>query len=139
MKTLIFWPVLMQIAIPFWIMILNGLRKNTDRKSGQVNPDSPINNKAWSLPVILTSNALENQFQFPVVFYVLCLILVQLDSVTAFSLVLSWLFVVSRWLHALIHVTSNVISLRMVSFLIGMITLLLLFVNTALAMLGSQL
>jgi len=139
MKTLIFWPVLMQITIPFWIMILNGLRKNTDRKSGQVNPDSPINNKAWSLPVILTSNALENQFQFPVVFYVLCLILVQLDSVTAFSLVLSWLFVVSRWLHALIHVTSNVISLRMVSFLIGMITLLLLFVNTALAMLGSQL
>lgn len=67
-EKLIYWPILAQIAISFWVMALNGLRKNSDRRSGKLNPDAAINNKAWSLPVVLTSNSLENQFQFPIVF-----------------------------------------------------------------------
>ena len=125
--TTIFWPMLAQLAIPFWVLILNALRKLRDRRSGAVGSDAPINNKDWSLPVVLTSNSLENQFQFPVVFYALCLMLVNLNSVTPIILMLSWLFVLTRWWHAYVHVTSNAIPLRMISFAISMLSVLLLF------------
>jgi len=128
--------MLAQLAIPFWVLILNAIRKRRDRHSGAVGSDAPINNKDWSLPVILTSNALENQFQFPVVFYALCLMFVSLNSVTWLVLVVSWLFVLARWWHAYVHVTSNVIPLRMVSFGISMLSVLLLFVCALAALLN---
>lgn len=138
-STLIFWPMLLQVAIPFWVMILNALRKNKDRAAGAVDPESAINNKAWSLPVVMTSNALENQFQFPVVFYVLCLVLAHLDAVNLPALILSWLFVVFRWWHAYVHVTSNIIPKRMASFAISLFSLMALFVLTVVALFGSRL
>jgi len=138
-STLIFWPLLLQIAIPFWVMILNALRKSKDRAAGAVDPASAINNKAWSLPVVKSSNALENQFQFPVVFYVLCLVLAHLDAVNLLALVLSWLFVVFRWWHAYVHVTSNEIPKRKTSFAISLVSLMALFLLTVGALLSSRL
>lgn len=127
---LIFWPMLAVLAIPVFVLILNAKRKKVERDKGNVHKDAPINNSAWPLPVVLTSNALANQFQLPVIFYVLCFILLHLNSVTMLVLALSWVFAVSRWLHAIVHVTSNAIPWRLSSFLVGVITLIILFVIT---------
>jgi len=135
-NNVIYWAVLAQLAIPFWVLILNGLRKSADRKAGRTNPESHINNKAWSEPVILTSNSLDNQFQFPIVFYVLCLVLAQINGVTLVSLVLAWLFVMTRWLHALVHVTSNRVPVRSSLFIVSMLILLVLFVYTLAALMS---
>lgn len=123
----IFWPMLAVMAIPIVVLLLNAKRKASDRKDGNLNADQPINNKAWSLPVILTSNSLENQFQFPIVFYALCLITFQIDAVTTFAIVLCSLYAATRWLHAIVHVTSNYIPARFGSFLISMILLIAYF------------
>jgi len=127
---LIFWPMLLTLAIPILILFLNGKRKKVDRETGELDPNSAIDNTAWSLPVVLTSNALANQFQLPVVFYVLCLILVQLQAVNIFVLVLCWLFAVSRCVHAFVHVTTNHIPHRMMSFIVSCMLLLILFGTT---------
>ena len=124
---LIFWPVLSVLAIPIFVLTLNAKRKAADRKAGLLQPQAAIDNKAWSLPVVLTSNALANQFQLPVIFYVLSFILFNINQVGLLSLVLCWVFAVSRWAHAIVHVTTNVIPLRKISFLGGVITLFLLF------------
>lgn len=127
---LIFWPMLLTLAIPVWVLLLNGKRKADQRKRGDVDPKAAIDNTAWGLPVVLTSNALANQFQLPVIFYVLCFVLVSLNAVNLLSLTLCWLFAVSRWAHAIVHVTSNYIPFRMASYLLGALILLALFAQT---------
>ena len=134
---LIFWPVLAQLLIPILVLLLNGKRKADDVKAGKHDPGkSAMNNKAWSDPVVLTSNNLANQFQLPVIFYVLCLVLFQLDAVTAANLSVAVLFVVTRYVHAYIHVTSNYVPVRMRVFMIGALLLLVLFGMTAWALAG---
>ena len=123
----IFWPVLTVLAIPVFVLFLNAKRKASDRSAGISKPEAAIDNTAWSLPVVLTSNALANQFQLPVVFYVLTFILFNLNAVSMLVLALCWLFAISRWAHAIVHVTSNKISLRLSFFGIGGIILLILF------------
>ena len=126
-STLIYWPVLAQLAIPIWVLLLNGKRKAADRKAGNLNPDSPLDNKAWSVPVILTSSALANQFQLPIVFYVLCLILASLNAVSALALGLCWLYVMLRWVHVYVHVSSNHVPSRLRAFIASTLVLLVLF------------
>ena len=130
---ILYLALLLQLAIPIWVLLLNGKRKAADRKAGNVSPESPIDNKAWSLPVVLTSNALANQFQFPVVFYVLVLMIIQIQAVGTTIVTLALLFVLSRWIHAFVHVTSNKIPYRFGSFLVSSILLLLIFIYTAIA------
>lgn len=127
---LILWPMLVVLAIPFFVLFLNGKRKAVDRREGNLQADAPINNTAWSLPVVLTSNSLANQFQLPVVFYVLCIVLIHLNGVSLIVLGLCWLFAITRWLHAIVHVTSNAIPLRLSTFLVSTLTLLMLFAIT---------
>ncbi len=133
----IFWPVLVVLAIPMVVLLFNAKRKAADRKAGNVQPESVIDNTAWSLPVVLTSNSLANQFQMPVVFYVLCLILFSINGVTTLVLVLCWIFAVTRWVHAIVHITSNAIPLRMSFFILGVVTLLILFGVTVNALVSA--
>ena len=131
-QTAIFWPVLIQLLIPFWVLILNGRRKARDRRSGSHDPSmSAVDNKAWTTPVVLTSNNLANQFQLPIVFYVLCGMVYALNAVSALTLTLAWVYVVLRWFHAYVHVTSNHIPSRFGSFVLSTLVLLILLFVTA--------
>ncbi|MCH2190579.1 MAG: MAPEG family protein [Gammaproteobacteria bacterium] len=119
--------ILAQIAIPMWVLLLNAKRKSAEYKAGNVSEDAPTDNAAWSLPVLLTSNSLANQFQLPILFYVLCFIFIQMQQVSLLLVVLSWWFVVTRWIHALVHVNTNYIPHRFVSFLLGVLALVVMF------------
>jgi len=132
---LLYLAILAQVAIPICVLLLNAKRKAAERRAGNVHPDAPINNQAWALPVLLASNSLANQFQLPVLFYVLCLMLIQMEQVTAFVVGVAWIFVITRWVHAYIHVTSNYIPARFSSFLVGALALLLLFAYSVWAVL----
>ncbi len=70
-----------------------------------------------------------NQFEIPVVFFVLCFALFLMNAVTSTVMLLAWLFVGSRALHALIHLSVNVIKYRFLVFLLGyfLLTALLVF------------
>ncbi len=134
----IFWPVLAQLLIPILVLLFNARRKAVDRRSGANDPEkSAIDNTAWSLPVVLTSNSLANQFQFPIVFYMLCLVLFSLESVTSVHLALAWAFVALRYFHAYVHINSNHIPSRFGSFFVSMLVLLALFIMTAVALVGA--
>ncbi|MFT5571550.1 MAG: hypothetical protein ACI9FR_000467 [Cryomorphaceae bacterium] len=126
-SSLIYWPVLAQLAIPVWVLLLNGKRKTVDRNSGNLDPNSPTDNTAWSLPVVLTSNALANQFQLPIIFYVLCLILADIGAVNGLVLGVCWAFVATRLVHVYVHVMSNYVPSRQKAFIAGTLILLLLF------------
>ncbi len=135
---LIYWPVLAQLSIPLVVLILNGKRKAGDVKSGDVDREkAAMDNEAWGKPTVLTSKNLANQFQFPVVFYVLCLLLASLNAVSTGALVVAWLFVVARLVHAYVHVTTNYVPIRFRAFIVSMVLLLALFGLTVAALLRT--
>ncbi len=136
-KHLIYWPVLALILIPILVLLLNGKRKNDAVKTGGFDRErAAMDNEAWSKPVVLTSKNLANQFQLPVIFYVLCLVLASLDAVDKLTLVVAWLFVASRYVHAYVHVSTNFVPNRLRAFLLGAVFLLVLFGMTVRALAG---
>lgn len=134
---LIFWPLLMQAILPIIVLFINGKRKADDVKAEIADLEkAAMDNEAWSKPVVLTSKSLGNQFQFPVIFYVICLVLASINAVGVLTLVLAWAFVAARYLHAAVHVTSNYVPTRMRVFILGIIILLALIVATGVALLS---
>ncbi len=134
-RQLIYWPVLAQILIPILVLLLNAKRKKADVASGDFDREkAAMDNEAWSKPVVLTSKNLANQFQFPVVFYVLCIVLASIDAVTVVTLSVAWVFVATRYVHAYVHINSNFVPNRLKAFIFGVLTLLVLFVLTIMAL-----
>lgn len=133
---LIYWPVLAQVLVPLVVLLLNAKRKAADVKSGQFDREkAAMDNEAWGRATVLTSKNLANQFQFPVIFYVLCLVIAGLGAVDNIVLSVAWLFVAARYVHAFIHVTSNFVPLRLTSFIASIVMLLVLFGLTVAALL----
>ena len=107
------------------MLIILGARKAKAIKSEDVNrKQAALNNKEWPDDVVKVSNNISNQFEVPVLFYVLCLILYNINAVDVIAVALAWLFVVSRYLHAYVHIGSNYVPLRLKFFLTGCLTLI---------------
>ena len=122
---MIFWPVLMQILLILLMYMLLGYRKAKAVKTGNVNlKATALDNKAWPPEVVKVSNNIDNQFEIPMVFFVLCLLFFGIGQVDFLVLSLAWAFVISRYAHAYVHIGSNYVPLRMRIFAFGCLVLL---------------
>ena len=134
----IFLPVLVQILITITGFLLLGVRKTRAVKSGQVDMEkTALDNDAWPDYVLMVSNNIRNQFQVPVLFYVLCFVLYSIDAVSTTVLYLAWAFVISRAIHAYIHMSSNFVPARFGVFTIGVIIMIAMFVFAAIALVST--
>lgn len=124
--TLILWPIVVQILLTLLIFIPLTRRKKQAVKAGADLTKTALNNSAWPDEVLKASNNLANQFQLPVLFYVLCLIFFITNGVSVLVLALAWLFVISRLVHSYVHITSNYVPHRMRIFILGYLILLLM-------------
>ena len=121
----IFWPVLAQVLLTLIVFVVLGVRKAKAVKAGEVNRKAAaLNNREWPEDVVKVSNNIANQFEFPVLFYVLCLVLYNINAVGMAALVLAWLFALSRFAHAYVHIGSNYVPMRMRLFLVGCLILI---------------
>lgn len=68
---------------------------------------------------------LKNQFELPIFFYFLVLFIILFDNFTQLDLIFAWIFVISRYLHCYIRLTSNYIPYRAKFFRIGFIILVI--------------
>ena len=134
----IFLPVLVQILITITGFMLLGVRKTRAVKSGQVDMEkTALDNDAWPDYVLMVSNNIRNQFQVPVLFYVLCFLLYSIDAVSTTVLFLAWAFVISRAIHAYIHMSSNFVPARFGVFTIGFLFMIAMFVFAAIALVSA--
>jgi hypothetical protein len=69
------------------------------------------------------ANNLRNLFEMPVLFYALCLLLVQQGWAQALDVQLAWAFVGLRALHSLVHCTINVVNARFAFYALSSIAL----------------
>ena len=86
--------------------------------------DIALSRNGWPEHERKVSNAVDNQFQLPVLFYAGCIIAVLLGP-TWFDLVFAWAFVLSRYVHAFIHVTDNHVIRRFWAYTAGLAILTL--------------
>ncbi len=134
-SSLIFWPVLTQIALTIVGYMLMGVRKAEALRTDNVDlTKTALDNDAWPDYVVQVNNNVRNQFQLPVLFYVLCFVFYSIDAVGITVLSLSWVFVVSRIIHAYIHMTTNYVPARFRVFLIGFVIMIIMTIFAASAL-----
>jgi hypothetical protein len=136
-QNIIFYPLLIQIMLVLLLYILLGIEKSKAVKAGTVDrKKTALHNNAWPDHVLRVSNNIANQFETPILFFVLSLVFFSLKAVDVTVLVLSCVYVASRIVHAYIHVTSNYVPKRLGVFMVGCVILIVLVV---LAMKGLML
>ncbi|MCF2950015.1 MAPEG family protein [Paraglaciecola aquimarina] len=79
--------------------------------------------------LLQSTRSFNNQFEVPVLFYVVCTLYISLNIESDFALVSAWLFVAFRAVHAYVHLTYNHVLHRMIVFWLGIMCVLALWVN----------
>jgi hypothetical protein len=124
-NNLIFLPVLLQVILTLGLYIYLAIAKSRALKLGEVDEERrALYEDAWPQSVQKINNAIRSQFEVPVLFYVLVSIFWSLGMVNAFTHVLAWLFVLSRFAHVYIHTGSNFVPQRRKFFTIGCLVLI---------------
>jgi len=90
--------------------------------------DIALDKDAWPERARQASNAVDNQFQLPVLFYVACLVAIGFGA-TLLEVGLAALFVVSRYVHAFIHITDNHVVRRFQAYVAGFAVLCVLWAD----------
>jgi len=125
----IVWPLLAQVFLTLVMFGVLGVRKARNIKARLVDRrKAALDTKAWPEDVVKVSNNIANQFEVPVLFYVLCLVAWSLDAVSGVMLILASAFALSRYVHAWVHVGSNYVPMRLRLFLVGFLMVLLMLV-----------
>jgi len=72
-----------------------------------------------------------NLLELPVLFYVVCLLMLTTGRFDSVQVSLAWLFVITRYVHAFIYIGFNHLPLRFTAFLTGVITLAVIWTRFA--------
>ncbi|QKD04352.1 MAPEG family protein [Mesorhizobium loti] len=136
-QTSIFWPMLAHVLLIYIVYCVLGRRRYGAVKSGEAKVGQyKVRSTEPASSATVAAN-LVNQFELPVLFYVLCLTLHVTNGVNYLTLALMWIFVASRYVHAWVHLTSNNLLLRNRSFVVGAVVILLGWIWFALHLLGA--
>jgi hypothetical protein len=124
-QNLIVLPVLAQILLPLLILPLMARargRSMARRRQGMQDVALAGQND-WDEPAQKLAASFSNQFELPVLFYVVCAFALITRMVDAWMLGLAVLFVASRIVHAAIHIGPNIVRWRFAAFLFGVVML----------------
>lgn len=136
-QTAIFWPMIGHVLLVFLIYGLLSLRRKAAVMSGSAKISQFRENQNEPAQSLFVRNALGNQFELPVLFHIACLSLYVTQGVGTLSLAVAWVFVVSRYAHTAIHVTSNRIRYRQPAFIAGFVMVFVLWILLALQLIES--
>lgn len=126
-QDLILWPLVAQVFLVVLLFVRLGQLKDRAKAAGAVDPAvTALDNDAWPDDVRKVANNIRNQFQLPVLFYVILLALFAQQSVDMPAVVVAWLFVASRVAHSWIHIGSNYVPNRTRVFKLGLLFLVVL-------------
>ena len=77
------------------------------------------------------ARAYMNLLELPVLFYVVCLLMLATGRFDSVQVSLAWVFVVARYVHAFIHIAFNYVPLRFAAFVAGVATLAVMWTRFA--------
>lgn len=122
-------PLFVQVALTFALLFWLAPLRTRDFREGRVKPeDIALRQPKWPERTTQFSNAFSNQFELPVLFYVLTILAYLTHLADLVFVVLAWIFVAFRLLQALVHVTSNIVRLRGTLYMCSTIVLVMMWI-----------
>jgi len=122
-------PMFVQVGLTFVLLFWMGALRMRAIRRGEVNAHQvTLREPNWPPRVLQVANAYHNQLELPVLFYVVVLLAFLTRTLDVVLLVLSWMFVLARLVHAYVHVTTNRLDRRTGVFGVSAIALLLMWV-----------
>ena len=115
-------PVFVQVGLTFALLFGMAASRTRAQKAGGVRNDQ-------------FGDCFSNQFELPLLFYVLIALALPLRHVDFVMVLLSWVFVVARFAHAGIFVTSNNPQQRGSAWFAGVLVLFAMWLYFALSIL----
>ena len=129
-------PVFVQIGLTFALLLwMAGARRDALVGGETKIRDIALGQQNWPLRATQIGNCFRNQFELPVLFYALIAMALPLRHADLVIVMLSWVFVVTRFVHAGIFVSSNDLGRRSLAWFAGVLVLLAMWVYFALKIL----
>jgi hypothetical protein len=131
----LFVQVVLTLALMFWMAIL----RTTALTTGEIGyGDIALREPKWPKRATQVANAFHNQLELPVLFFVLTILVGTSGQADLVFVVLAWAFVISRIVHAGIHVTANNVRQRGAVFGLGAIVLTFMWLLFMLRVLSAS-
>ena len=124
------------VGLTFVLLLwMAGARRNA-LVGGQTRiRDIALGQPNWPERSTQIANCFANQFEIPLLFYILIAIALPLSRTDLVIVLLSWVFVVTRFVHAGIFVTSNDLNRRSLAWFAGVLVVFAMWVYFALKIL----
>lgn len=135
----IVYPLLVQVALTFGLLIWLARARMGALESKEVrSEDIALGQPGWPQRTTQVANCFRNQFEAPVLFYVLALLVLILRMSDIVLVTLAWVLVLTRLMHAYIHTTNNNVRVRGSIYGIGVLVLLIMWVWFAIRILTAS-
>ena len=106
-------PLFVQVLLTFGVMFGMMYCRTSALRRGEVRlSDIALRQPNWPLRATQYGNAFSNQFELPVLFFVLTILAVITRHADLIFVLMAWVFVALRIFQALVHVTSNNVRMR---------------------------
>jgi len=121
-------PLFVEVVLTFVLLFWLAPLRRGAFKSGTVREnDIALGQKAWPQHVQQIANCFDNQFQLPMLFYVLTILAIITRHADLLFVVMAWIFVLARLAHAFVHTTSNRVLVRGGLYGVGAFTLAIMW------------
>ena len=124
-------PVFLQVLLTFVILFSLGYLRFRSVSQRTVHPKDYVmmtGQDQWPVMIQRLGRSFQNQLEVPILFYVLALLILILDVQTHILLVMAWVYVGLRYMHAFIHIVFNRVTYRFTVFLLSTLVLLIMWV-----------
>ena len=129
-------PVFVLVGLTFFLLLWMATARTGALKARETSlKDIALRQPNWPEKATQIGNCFSNQFEIPVLFYILIALALPLRHADLFIVLMSWVFVVTRFIHAGIFVTSNNVRQRGLVWFSGVLVLLAMWIYFALKML----
>ena len=126
---IVLMPLFVEVALTFGLFCWMAYYRVTLIRSGKVHPrDVALREPNWPPHVLQVANAAHNQLEIPVLFYVLTVLVIITRHADVLFVVMAWIFVLMRVVHAYVHVTTNRVPRRGAAFGLCLLVLILMWV-----------
>ena len=120
-------PLFVQVVLTLFVAFYLGSQRVRLGLRGEMPDNVTLREPNWPPRVRQIENNLLNQFETPVLFYVLVILAIITRHADNIFVMLSWIYVVLRLLHAYIHLTSNDLRIRGPIFICSVIILAIMW------------
>jgi len=129
-------PVFVLVGLTFALLLWMAGARRQALVGGETRVrDVVLGQPNWPTRATQVGNSFKNQFELPLLFYILIALALPLRHADLFIVLMSWVFVITRFAHAGIFVTSNDLRRRSLAWFAGVLVLFAMWIYFALRIL----